>query len=115
LWVGLCVSFLYVGILQSKIGKGQSIAKRLFKIEVIRLDGGYLSLVKSFMRYIIIALIFYNSWIWLALTSILPILNNDAIRMVFFLMVACLFIGTVFLLLSIRKNVDCMTTLRVVL
>ena len=59
-WIGFCVTFLYTGILQSSIGDGQSIAKRILKIQVLKMDGGYLSLPMSFLRYSVIALIFYK-------------------------------------------------------
>jgi len=59
-WVGFCITFLYTGILQSAIGRGQSLAKRLFRIQVLRRNGSYLTLPQSFLRYSIIAFIFYN-------------------------------------------------------
>lgn len=56
LWIGLCITFLYTGILQSNIGHGQSLAKKLLKIQVLRRDGSYLSLPRSFLRYTIVML-----------------------------------------------------------
>ena len=62
-WIGLILSFLYGGILQSSLFKGQSVAKNLLNIEVVRLDCGYLSLPLSFLRYSVIELIAYNG-VW---------------------------------------------------
>ena len=98
LFIGLAITFLYTGILQSYIGKGQSIAKMLLKIQVVSIDGSFLSLSKSFFRYSIIALIFYNSWIWLSITSIFPFLNNVIFQSIFTLIIVFLFFGVTFLL-----------------
>ena len=98
LWIGIAVTFLYTVILQSKIGKGQSIAKRLYKIEVVKLDGGYLSLTESFLRYIIIAMIFCSSWVWLAVTAMIPFFNNDFASMVYETTFTCLTIATFFMI-----------------
>jgi len=97
LWIGLVVTFLYTGILQSKIGKGQSIAKRIFNIEVIGMNGEYLSLWKSFLRYIVIALIFYNSWIGTGLTSLMPFLNNGFFNTLYMIVIIALFFGVLLL------------------
>jgi len=98
LWIGLCITFLYTGILQSNIGQGQSLAKRLLKIQVLRLDGSYLSLQRSFLRYTVIAFICYNSWIWLALTSVLPFLNNPFLQSIYIYGIFFLLLGVVVLL-----------------
>ena len=98
LFLGLIITFLYTGILQSHIGSGQSIAKKLFKIQVLNLDGSYLSLSKSFFRYSVIALIFYNSWIWMAVTSTVPILNNSILQSIFTFTIIFLFLGVTVLL-----------------
>lgn len=88
LWIGLCITFLYTGILQSNIGQGQSLAKKLLKIQVLHRDGSYLSLPRSFLRYTIIALICYNSWIWLVLTSVLPFLNQWSAKRLWWIIVS---------------------------
>src|SRR5687767_6677951 len=50
-WIGLLITFLYTGILQSAVGEGQSLAKRILKIQVLKMDGSFLSLPVSFLRY----------------------------------------------------------------
>jgi len=39
-WIGLIVTFFYAGILQSAIGEGQSLAKRMLKIQVVKMGFG---------------------------------------------------------------------------
>lgn len=97
LYLGLIITFLYTGILQSHIGEGQSIAKRILKIQVLNLDGSYQSLPKSFFRYSIIALIFYSSWIYMALSSIFPFLNNKVLQSAFMFFIVFLFLGVTIL------------------
>lgn len=97
LWIGLLVTFLYTGILQSRIGGGQSIAKRIFNIEVIGINGEYLSLGNSFLRYTVIALIFYNTWIGTGLTSLMPFLNNGFFNSLYTIIIIALFFGVLFL------------------
>ena len=97
LWLGLCITFLYTGILQSGLGKGQSLAKRLLKIQVLRRDGSYLSLPQSFLRYSFIALIFYNQWIGISFISAFPFLDNYIFQSIYFFGISFLFISTIVL------------------
>lgn len=97
LWLGLCITFLYTGILQSGLGKGQSLAKKLLKIQVLRRDGSYLSLPQSFLRYSFIALIFYNQWIGIGFISAFPFLNNYIFQSIYFFGISFLFISTIVL------------------
>lgn len=98
LWIGLIITFLYTGILQSYIGKGQSLAKKMIGIQVLTLDGNFLSLQRSFSRYIVIALIFYNSWIWLAITSMFPFLNNNITAAIYSYAIITILLGVIFLI-----------------
>ena len=93
LWIGLVITFLYTGILQSSFGKGQSLAKKILKIQVLRRDGSYLSLTRSFLRYLIIALIFYNGWIAMGLFNIFPSLNNYIFPQIYSYVIFTLMIG----------------------
>lgn len=97
LFLGLLITFLYTGLLQSHIGNGQSLAKKLLNIQVLNFDGTYQSLPKSFFRYSIIALIFYNSWILTALSSILPFLNNSILQSLYVYFIVFLFLGVTIL------------------
>lgn len=97
LWIGICITFLYTGILQSKIGQGQSLAKKALKIQVLRKDGSYLNLPRSFLRYLVIALLFYNGWIGTVLISMFPALNNQIFRTVYGYSFFILLVNTIFL------------------
>ncbi len=48
--LGFGVALLYFGFLNSALGSGQTIGKRLLRIEVVDKDGNYLSLARSFLR-----------------------------------------------------------------
>jgi len=98
LFLGLLITFLYTGFLQSHVGKGQSLAKKFLRIQVLSIDGSYLSLGKSFFRYSVIAMIFYNAWIWTALTSILPFLNNFIFQSFYTYFIIFLFLGVAILM-----------------
>lgn len=105
LWIGLSITFLYTGILQSYIGQGQSLGKRILKIQVLRTDGSYLSLPRSFVRYAIIAFICYNSWIIMALSSVIPFLNNPVFMWIIPMSVIIVFLGcSIFLALHPLKK-----------
>lgn len=54
--VGFIITTVYFGFLDSYLGKGQSLGKRVFKIQVINGDGHYLPLGKSFGRAAILAI-----------------------------------------------------------
>jgi uncharacterized RDD family membrane protein YckC len=70
-WLGLLITFLYMGLLQSRLGHGQSLAKKLLGIQVLRADGAFLSYGASFARYLLISIVFYSSLYSLALQHIL--------------------------------------------
>lgn len=93
-WIGLIVTFFYAGILQSAIGEGQSLAKRMLKIQVVKMNGEYISLPMSFLRYSVIAMIFYNGWIALAIFSLVPALNNPTFQAIYGTGVFFLIAGT---------------------
>lgn len=97
LWIGLIITFLYTGIMQSSIGQGQSLAKKLLKIQVLSLDGSYLSLTKSFLRYSVLAFIFYNQWIGMGIINAIPVLNNPTFETIYSIFCIVLMIGTVIL------------------
>ena len=48
---GIPFTLLYTGVLQSHIGGGQTLAKRLLGLRVLRLDGQFLSLDRSLVRW----------------------------------------------------------------
>jgi uncharacterized RDD family membrane protein YckC len=57
--VGFCIALVYFGVLNSSIGKGKTVGKRIMKIEVVDKAGNYISLHRSFLRYTILAVPFF--------------------------------------------------------
>lgn len=51
--IGILISTLYFTGFHSALGKGQTLGKRIFGFQVIKLDGNYLSLGEAFLRSII--------------------------------------------------------------
>jgi len=47
---GLGIFVLYFGLLNSEVGKGQTLGKKLFKIKVVNKDNGYISFKTSALR-----------------------------------------------------------------
>lgn len=75
-FVGLAVGVAYFGLLESRIGKGQSLGKRLLKLQVRAADGGFLSFGRAAVRSLIkIAPIVANgfsapmSMLWIGLVA----------------------------------------------
>jgi len=59
LLVGFTISIFYFGLLNSVVGRGQTLGKRLLRIEVTNAEGQHLTPGRSFLRYTIFALPFY--------------------------------------------------------
>jgi uncharacterized RDD family membrane protein YckC len=57
--LGFCVALAYGGILNSSIGKGQTIGKRITKVEVVNSHGEHISPGLSTLRYAILAAPFF--------------------------------------------------------
>ncbi|EGN75768.1 hypothetical protein A28LD_0818 [Idiomarina sp. A28L] len=55
-WIGLVVALLYFGVLNSSIGNGQTIGKRLFAIRVVDASNAQISLFRSLGRYSILVI-----------------------------------------------------------
>ncbi len=53
--VGFCIALAYFGLLNSSAGKGQTIGKKIMKIEVVERNGRHISLVHSLIRYAILS------------------------------------------------------------
>lgn len=66
-WLGLAITFLYSGLLQSTLGKGQTLDKRILGIQVLSMAGSSLSLSRSLLRYAMLALISYSGTVTEAL------------------------------------------------
>ena len=57
--LGFGVALLYFGLLNSSIGNGQTIGKRILKIQVVNNDKQTISIPKSFLRFIILAIPYF--------------------------------------------------------
>lgn len=57
--VGFFIALVYFGILNSAVGKGQTVGKRLMKIEVVDRSGQHISLARSLLRYTILGIPFF--------------------------------------------------------
>ena len=57
--IGFCISLVYFGVMNSGLGGGQTLGKRLLNLRVVALNGEALSFGRSMVRYVILALPFY--------------------------------------------------------
>jgi uncharacterized RDD family membrane protein YckC len=76
---GAPITFVYTGVLQSQIGQGQTLAKRLLGLRVLRLDGRYLSLDRSLVRWGIMGVVVYGGAVASALSTIVPLFKGPAL------------------------------------
>ena len=61
--VGFMTLLVYWTISHSAIGKGQTLGKRILKIRVVNQDGSFLSLGQSFLRALVLVIVFLlNRW-----------------------------------------------------
>ncbi len=65
--IGFLVGFLYFAIPESSFGHGQSIGKRVLKLQVVDVDGNPISIERSAIRYTIFAAL------WLLIGMALPV------------------------------------------
>ena len=70
--LGIPFTLLYTGVLQSHIGGGQTLAKRLLGLRVLRLDGQLLSLDRSLVRWSIMGILCYGTAVAYALGTLAP-------------------------------------------
>lgn len=76
---GGAITLAYTGLLQSSIGRGQTIAKRILRLRVLRLDGQYLSLDRSLTRWAILGAMSYGNAVALALGCVLPFIKAQTL------------------------------------
>jgi uncharacterized RDD family membrane protein YckC len=80
--IGAPIALAYTGVLQSSIGRGQTLAKRIFRLRVLRLDGRYLSLDRALTRWAIMGVMSYGGAVAIALSTALPFLKVTTIAAV---------------------------------
>lgn len=93
-WIGLLVTFFYSGLLQASLGQGQTLGKRILGIQVLRLDGSYLSVPQSLLRYALLAVVSYGSCITAAIGTFAPsVAASDTLHVAMTLLAIASFLG----------------------
>jgi uncharacterized RDD family membrane protein YckC len=77
--LGAPLTLLYMGVLQSHIGRGQTVAKRLLGLRVVRLDGHFLTLDRALVRWGLMGVLSYGSAVAIALSVALPFLKMQTL------------------------------------
>ena len=92
LWyIGFIILGLYFTILNSRIGKGQTIGKKILKIRIVYKRGDFLTISQSFIRYLFLCpIIFYNG-IVLSFDS----LGIESLMMIYSMISIFIFLGIV--------------------
>ena len=57
--LGFAIGLIYLGVFNSKLGKGQTFGKRVMKIEVVDRTGAHLSLTRATLRYAVFGIPFF--------------------------------------------------------
>jgi uncharacterized RDD family membrane protein YckC len=94
-FIGAAISLVYSGVLQSQIGGGRTLAKRLLGLRVVRLDGQYLSLDRSLVRWSTMGVLCYGGAVAYALSAIVPALDVTTLFAAFGGAQFALFLGCV--------------------
>lgn len=74
--IGFVISLLYFGVLNSRIGNGQSIGKRILGVRVVGVSGRPIGLPRALLRSFILSLPFYLNGF--DLTPFVPSVSSDA-------------------------------------
>jgi uncharacterized RDD family membrane protein YckC len=77
--LGAPITLLYMGVLQSHIGRGQTVAKRLLGLRVLRLDGSFLTLDRALVRWALMGVLSYGGAVAIAMSVALPFLKLEAL------------------------------------
>jgi uncharacterized RDD family membrane protein YckC len=93
--VGFSIAICYFGIMNSRIGNGQSLGKKILKICVVNKEGKLISVKRSFFRAAIFSVLVCNG---LSLSSV-PIIEQFVS-----LIVTMISIGTIYFYLFNRKT-----------
>lgn len=57
--IGFSIALLYFGLLNSRVGKGQTVGKRIMKIKVVRRHGHCITVTRSFLRYSVLGVPYF--------------------------------------------------------
>jgi uncharacterized RDD family membrane protein YckC len=94
-FIGLAISMAYTGVLQSRLGGGRTLGKRLLGLRVVRLDGTLLSLDRSLVRYALMGLLVYQGAVAYAVAAVLPFVPLAWVQTAFAGIAGALFVGCV--------------------
>jgi uncharacterized RDD family membrane protein YckC len=92
LWIGLVCSSTYFGVFHSSVGRGQTPGKRLLGIQVLRRDGQPLPIGRSYLRFLVVAMVPYNG-LFAGLVQLLPLSAAIAVSSVFVLVLVWAFVA----------------------
>jgi uncharacterized RDD family membrane protein YckC len=94
-FVGLAISLLYTGVLQSRLGGGRTLGKRLLGLTVVRPDGALMSLDRSLVRYALMGLLVYQGAVAATLALVVPFLSVSLAQTLMGAVAVALFFGCV--------------------
>jgi len=98
LWyIGFVILGLYFITLNSSIGKGQTLGKKILKIRVVHEKGEFLTIPQSSFRYFILSLVIFSSGIGMSLTSLFGFFQ--IIPTIFTIIAVFIFFGVIGLLI----------------
>jgi len=97
-FIGLAVPLAYSGVLQSRIGRGQTLGKRLLGLRVTKVDGSFLSLDRSLVRYVLVSFPVYQTAVAYALVTVLPFLRLEWIVAISSGLATAIFLGCFFVI-----------------
>ena len=72
---GFCIALIYFGLLNSTIGKGQTIGKRIMRIEVVDRVGNNISIGRSFLRYTVLGAPFFLNQLMISPTVLISVIG----------------------------------------
>jgi uncharacterized RDD family membrane protein YckC len=94
-FIGLAVSLAYGGVLQSRIGGGQTLAMRLLRLRVVKPDGALISLDRSLIRYALVSFVVYQGAVTTAFVTVFPFIRLEWAQAVQGATALVLFLGCV--------------------
>ena len=94
-FIGLAISLLYTGLLQSRFGGGRTLGKRILGLTVVRPDGTLMSLDRSLVRYALMGLLVYQGAVAATLALVVPFLSLSMAETLLSAVALALFFGCV--------------------
>ncbi len=73
--MGFVIALSYFGVMNSQIAKGQTIGKRIVKIQVVDAEGSHINILKSLLRYSVLSIPFFLNGTYISFES--DLINLD--------------------------------------